>query len=58
MVPLPKRRHSTRRGGKRQAAIKLKLPTMQKESDADQEHLPHRAYKKNGKLVYRGITLK
>jgi large subunit ribosomal protein L32 len=28
MTPLPKRRHSTRRGGKRKAAIKLSLPTV------------------------------
>jgi len=30
MTPLPKRRHSTRRGGKRQAAIKLVATTINK----------------------------
>ncbi len=30
MTPLPKRRHSTRRGGKRKAAFKLSLPKLGK----------------------------
>lgn len=58
MVPLPKRRHSTRRGGKRQASISFTLPTIQREAESENYHTPHRAYKKDGKLVYRGVVIK
>lgn len=54
MAPLPKRRHSTRRGGKRKAAIKLVLPTVTKGKGDEPVHLSHRAYEQDGYLVYRG----
>lgn len=43
MTPLPKRRHSTRRGGKRTAAIKLSLPGLVRCSQCGATRLPHRA---------------
>jgi large subunit ribosomal protein L32 len=42
MVPLPKRRHSTRRGGKRKAAIKLALPGLMACKQCGKLMLPHR----------------
>jgi large subunit ribosomal protein L32 len=42
MTPLPKRRHSTRRGGKRKAAIKLSLPGLVKCPHCSSLILPHR----------------
>ena len=54
MTPLPKRRHSTRRGGKRQAAIKLALPTLTGGKDNVPLHLTHRAYKQDGFFIYNG----
>lgn len=42
MAPLPKRRHSTRRGGKRQAAIKLNLDNLIRCTNCKQWRLPHR----------------
>jgi large subunit ribosomal protein L32 len=42
MVPLPKRRHSTRRGGKRKAAIKIALPRLVKCGQCGHMKLPHR----------------
>ncbi|MCX8008680.1 MAG: 50S ribosomal protein L32 [Patescibacteria group bacterium] len=54
MAPLTKRRHSTRRGGKRKAAIKLSLPTVTKGKGDEPAHYPHRAYEQDGFLMYRG----
>ncbi len=42
MAPLPKRRHSTRRGGKRKAAIKLGLLGLIKCPQCGALKLPHR----------------
>ena len=42
MVPLPKRRHSTRRGGKRKAAIKVRLPQLITCGNCGNLKLPHR----------------
>lgn len=42
MAPLPKRRHSTRRGGKRKAAIKLHLTALVKCGQCEAMTLPHR----------------
>jgi len=42
MTPLPKRRISTRRGGKRKAAIKLNLLGLVKCQNCSTLHLPHR----------------
>lgn len=42
MAPLPKRRHSTRRGGKRKAAIHQNLPTLTKCSNCGAMRIPHR----------------
>lgn len=53
MTPLPKRRHSTRRGGKRQAAIKLTIPTLSSRKD-EPLHLSHRAFQKDGFYYYNG----
>jgi ribosomal protein L32 len=53
MAPLPKRRHSTRRGGKRTASIKLKLPTLIS-TDGGILRQPHRAHIENGYYVYNG----
>lgn len=54
MAPLTKRRHSTRRGGKRKAAIKLSLPTVTKGKGDEPLHVPHRAYIQDGYLMYKG----
>lgn len=48
MAPLPKRRHSTRRGGKRQAAIKLDLLGLVKCPNCGSLRLPHRVCKNCG----------
>ncbi|HCM82066.1 TPA: 50S ribosomal protein L32 [Patescibacteria group bacterium] len=42
MAPLPKRRHSTRRGGKRKAAIKLSLLGLVVCKNCKALILPHR----------------
>jgi len=42
MAPLPKRRHSTRRGGKRKASIKLKVIKGIKCPNCQALILPHR----------------
>jgi len=42
MTPLPKRRHSTRRGGKRKAAIKLNLLGLIRCANCTSMILPHR----------------
>ena len=54
MTPLPKRRHSTRRGGKRKAAIKLVLPTLSGGTLDVPLHVAHRAYEKDGYFYYNG----
>lgn len=54
MAPLVKRRHSTRRGGKRKAAIKLSLPTLTRGKNDEPVHQTHRAYVENGYYIYRG----
>ncbi|MEK7593052.1 MAG: 50S ribosomal protein L32 [Patescibacteria group bacterium] len=55
MAPLPKRRHSTRRGGKRKASIKLSLLGLMKCVACGAWKMPHRVCKKCG--VYNGKTL-
>jgi len=42
MAPLPKRRHSTQRQGKRRAAIKLKKNTLVKCKNCGSFTIPHR----------------
>jgi len=42
MTPLPKRRHSTRRGGKRHAALKVGIPTLINCKTCGQKIIPHR----------------
>lgn len=56
MAPLVKRRHSTRRSGKRKAAISLSLPTLTKKEGI--LHLSHRAVIEDGYYVYNGKKLK
>jgi len=41
MTPLPKRRHSTRRGGKRKAAIKLNISALSLCSNCHKPKHPH-----------------
>ncbi len=45
MAPLPKRRHSTRRGGKRKAAISLKKIGLTACPQCGKPRLPHRVCK-------------
>jgi large subunit ribosomal protein L32 len=57
MGPLPKRRHSTRRGGKRKAAITLGLTGLVKCPGCGTLRMPHRACPNcgsyNGMLVVK-----
>lgn len=55
MAPLPKRRHSTRRGGKRKAAIKQTLIGLEKCPNCGAMKLPHRICKECG--YYNGKQL-
>lgn len=54
MAPLNKRRHSTRRGGKRKAAITLTLPALIGGKDGQPIRQPHRAHVEDGYYVYNG----
>ncbi|MEK7073800.1 MAG: 50S ribosomal protein L32 [Patescibacteria group bacterium] len=45
MTPLPKRRHSTRRQGKRDASIRMKLPGLLVCSNCGKPRVSHRACK-------------
>lgn len=54
MAPLPKRRHSTRRGGKRKASIVLEIPSLSGGKQNEPYHQPHRAHVEDGYYVYRG----
>ncbi|PJC33654.1 50S ribosomal protein L32 [Candidatus Roizmanbacteria bacterium CG_4_9_14_0_2_um_filter_36_12] len=49
MAPLPKRKHSTRRSGKRKAAKMKSLPNLVKCSSCSKTKLPHRICKYCGK---------
>ena len=57
MAPLPKRRHSTRRGGKRKAAIKLKAIGLDRCPNCGVLRIPHIVCKScgfyNGKEVIK-----
>jgi len=57
MTPLPKRRHSTRRGGKRHAAIKLAKSALSLCSNCGKPKFPHAICKNcgfyNGKEVQK-----
>lgn len=57
MTPLPKRRHSTRRGGKRKASIALELPSVTKGKGEEPLHTSHRAYVKEGFYYYKGVKI-
>lgn len=52
MAPLPKRKHSSRRQGKRRAAINFKIPVLQKCSNCGFLIKPHRVCPKCG--FYKG----
>ena len=54
MAPLNKRRHSTRRGGKRKASITLSLPALAGGKNGEPIHAPHRAHVEDGYYVYKG----
>ncbi|MFH1840948.1 MAG: 50S ribosomal protein L32 [Candidatus Shapirobacteria bacterium] len=43
MTPLPKRRHSTARQGKRRAVIKLRMPALTTCSKCGQQRFSHQA---------------
>lgn len=58
MAPLPKRRHSTRRGGKRQAAIKLRLPSLIKCKQCGVFRLGHRVCPSCGYYDGRAVVVK
>ncbi|MBI3577593.1 50S ribosomal protein L32 [Candidatus Gottesmanbacteria bacterium] len=58
MAPLPKRRHSTRRGGKRHAAIKLTLTGVVKCPKCGAMKLPHRVCPKCGYYDGRATVAK
>ncbi|MFZ5535178.1 MAG: 50S ribosomal protein L32 [Patescibacteria group bacterium] len=45
MTPLPKRRHSKRRQGKRDASIRMTLPGIMICANCGKPRLPHRACK-------------
>ena len=49
MAPLPKRKHSTRRKGKRMATRRVRLPNLIKCKECGQPKLPHRICIKCGK---------
>lgn len=55
MTPLPKRRHSTRRQGKRRAALSVVIPKFMKCANCGTLRLPHRMCQEcgwyNGKIV-------
>ena len=58
MAPLPKRRHSTRRGGKRKAAIALGLPTLAKCPNCGTMRIPHRVCKNCGFYDGKAVVIK
>lgn len=57
MTPLPKRRHSKRRQGKRTAALSLTLPGLLVCPNCGKMRLPHRACKACGYYAGRPITV-
>jgi len=58
MAPLPKRRHSTRRGGKRKAAIKLSLMGFATCKQCGSTILPHRVCKNCGSYNGKQVLVK
>ncbi|MCL4359677.1 50S ribosomal protein L32 [Patescibacteria group bacterium] len=58
MTPLPKRRHSTRRGGKRKASIRLSLPALTHCPECHAPKLPHRVCRKCGYYDGKALVVK
>lgn len=58
MAPLPKRRHSSQRGGKRKAAIKLALGTLSKCPQCGGLKLPHRVCPNCGYYDGKAVIIK
>lgn len=58
MTPLPKRRHSTRRQGKRDASIRMKLPGLMVCPNCGKSRIPHRACKFCGYYAGRAVVIK
>lgn len=58
MTPLPKRRHSKRRQGKRDAAIRLTLPDVLSCSNCGKPVLPHRVCPACGYYAGRAVVVK
>lgn len=58
MTPLPKRRHSTRRGGKRKASITLSLRGLSKCPNCGSLRIPHRVCDNCGFYDGRAVVLK
>lgn len=58
MAPLPKKRHSTRRQGKRRAAIHLALPNLVKCPNCQEYMIPHRVCSSCGQYKGKDIVIK
>ncbi|MBI5019108.1 50S ribosomal protein L32 [Candidatus Gottesmanbacteria bacterium] len=58
MTPLPKRRASKRRQGKRDASIRMKLPGIMVCANCGKPRLPHRACKSCGYYAGRAVVIK
>lgn len=56
MTPLPKRRHSTRRGGQREAAIKVKLNNLEPCPRCKALKKPHRVCPSCG--FYKDLSMR
>ena len=53
-MPNPKRRHSQQRSAKRRTHYKAEAPALVVCQTTGTVHMPHRAYKVEGNLYYRG----
>ncbi len=58
MAPLPKRKHSTRRQGKRRAALKLTLPLSMTCANCGSLRLPHRVCGNCGFYGGKAVVIK
>ncbi len=56
-MPNPKRRHSAQRRDKRRTHYKAEAPTFTVDKATGENHLSHRAYYLDGKLMYNGQVL-
>ena len=56
-MPNPKRRHSAQRREKRRTHYKAVAPTVAVDKATGENHMSHRAYELDGKLMYNGQVL-